>query len=455
MILVLVLAACNKADTEVVVGQPELADPPATIDFGQVQVGKAVTASVDFTNDGIGGLTWTGEFVGAGDIRLIAVPDEVAPHETAQIELAFSPSVEGPAEGLLILDTNDADYAHLEIPVQGTGVIPHLVVSPDALYFGTVGEGEAVTRPTTLSSTGSGPVVITALAFPNGEDVAYSWALPDDATLPYTLEPGHAIAMSVTYAPPDATQVSGDLVIASNDQLMPAMTIHLLGGESQGGSRPPQVEIVEPQWGVRRIEGESVDVKVHAVDEDDAPSDLLVVLYDNGALVGTASPDSEGWYATTLGGLSPGDHRLVATAIDPDSNIDQDDVTVGVDTEDDLHWTLTGGESVFEYWSVDDDVRVDVNGVTVFSDANGHQSTNPPIPFEAAAGGELHVVATDAAQCRKMIDDLWLHFGTDRHVQLSVAESSSACPQDPDYDTGYDGPWPNDFFDETFTLEVP
>jgi len=451
------LSACtNGPDTTIIVGKPDLQPTPATIDFGEVQVNHSATATLDLHNDGIGDLDWTAQYLGVPAIRLVDEAGTVDPNSTGPVQLAFSPDVEGTFEGTLILDSNDEDFPHVEIPVQGTGVIPHLVISPDSLYFGTVVQGDSVTRQTTLSSTGSGPVVISDIVFPGAEGTAYSWVLPEEATLPYTLDPGFSVALGITYAPPTNEQVAGQLIVASNDQVEPNQPITLISGDDPDGTQPPSVEIVTPQWGTRWLPDETIDVKVHAVDEDDAPQNLTVLLYVDNALVGSASPDDQGWYETTVGPLAGGvAHDIRATAIDPASHLDQDDVSVAVDDLDDIHYTLSGGESIFEYWAVDDDVRVYVNGNVVYEDQNGHQTTNAPVQFEAARGDSIRIVGTDATQCRKEMDDLFLHFGTDRHEQIVTMQSASACPQDPDYDPNYDGPWPNDFFDQTFTIDLP
>jgi hypothetical protein len=197
-------------------------------------------------------------------------------------------------------------------------------------------------------------------------------------------------------------------------------------------------------------------VRVHAVDPDDPPGDLTVLLYVDESLADTASPGTEGEVDFALADLGPGDHTLRAQAIDPDGGVGADELEISVqDPDEPLVYTLSGGESVFAWWSVDDDVVVSVDGVAVFTDANGHQSTHPPLEIEAEVGSILSVVATDVNPTRKMLSDLVLHFGTERSQPVFEVQSASSNPADPDYDPDYAGPWPNDFVDVDVEVAIP
>lgn len=451
----LILGACNGPDTNIHVGEPELVALPTALDFGEVAVGKAATLTLTLVNEGIGDATVTADLSGNSAFDLYEVPEIVPADGTAELKMTLSPEAEGPYETLLLLDTNDENYAHLEIPVSGMGVIPTLSVSPDTLYFGEVGAGESVTRTTTLTSLGSGTVRIDALEFPNGEESAYAWALPDGATLPLDMAPGYAITLEVTYAPPDGGALAGELVIVSDDQTRPNYPIELIGGEATTGAEPPDLQILWPGWGTRWLDTHTITLELQAVDPDDTPEDLTVLIYVDGSLLETGQPASDGTYSTAFGPLTEGEHTILARAIDPSGGIDEDTVDVTVQNAAELTYTLSGGASVFEYWSVDDDVTVYVDGVEVFTDQNGHQSTHSPLEFDAVVGSTVRIVATDANPCRKSIGDIVLHYGTNNQQALVAASSASSCSSDSDYDASYSGPWPNDFLDETFTISIP
>jgi hypothetical protein len=454
-VLLVALGACKGPETIVVQGEPDLRDPPGSLSFGEVQVGKAVTLTLELHNEGIGGALVSGQWVGDDDIGLLEVPDEVPPDGTAEVRLAFTPSEEGPHEGMLVLETDDEDWPRIELPTSGIGVTARLVISPETLYFGDVAPGESVTRATSLTSSGSGPVHVSTLVFPADEGSAYTWALPEGFEAPFTLPSGTGVTLTVTYAPATDDALSGELVVASDDALRPYQPIRLLAGDGGGGAEPPQVEIVAPVWGTSWLTTETVAVDVQAVDPDDLPEDLTVLLYVDGKLEGSGTPDAEGRWTTTLATLDAGEHEILARALDPDGGMDEDTVSVDVQSEPDLHYTLSGGPSVFEYWSVDDDVRVYVDGVEVFADTDEHQSTHPPLRVDAAAGSTIRIVATDVNACRKAIDELWLHFGTTRSTKLVDATSASSCPADADYDETYTGPWPNDFVDVSAVIDLP
>ena len=118
-------------------------------------------------------------------------------------------------------------------------------------------------------------------------------------------------------------------------------------------------------------------------------------------------------------------------------------------------YTLSGGASIFDHWAVDDDVAVYIDGTLVFSDTSESRSTHAPLAIEAATGQSLRIVATDHNYCEKFLDPLVLHWGTDASQELNDEVCVSSCPEDACYDPDYGGPWPNDFFDESYVISIP
>lgn len=107
--------------------------------------------------------------------------------------------------------------------------------------------------------------------------------------------------------------------------------------------------------------------------------------------------------------------------------------------------TLSGGPSPTEQISVDDDLKLRLNGATIFDDANGFAGDLDPIGFEAAIGDQLRVTATNGV------------FGGPEHIDpLYLTCDANAAQQVLD-DTGFDapdGPIGDVFYDETFTVEL-
>lgn len=441
------LFSCG-GETSLRSGEGRIGPLPSVLDFGEQRLQQNASLTWQVENDGIGVLSLDAVVTGQA-FALAEAPLTIEPGSDAPLTLIFRPESETPHEGLLSLATSDPTTPIVELPLRGMGVAPSLSLAPSALVFGTVAPGESVTRTTTLSASGSGTLFVTSIrAADDSVADAYTWSLP--SPLPLTLEPGHAVSLDVTYAPEVPT--SGALELETNG-MEPLTVLDLHGGVD--GDEPPIVTFVEPIWGSAWLDDEPIQAVVQVTDPDDPPHDLLVSLYLDGTLLDATTPDSESLITVPLE-LAPGEHTLVARALDPAGNLDEASSTVFVySIEDPIEYAISGGSSPFEYIQVDDDLAIYVDDRLVWADTDGHQSTLAPIPVEASPGSVIRVVATDANACRKAIGDLVLHFGTTRSQPLVSATSASSCPADADYDASYTGPWPNDFIDASITVELP
>jgi hypothetical protein len=108
-------------------------------------------------------------------------------------------------------------------------------------------------------------------------------------------------------------------------------------------------------------------------------------------------------------------------------------------------WILSGGEDPAAPISVDDDLRVDLNGDTIFNDQDNFADNHPPIAFPAAVGDELRVVATDKQQPCRSLSPLWLHCPASGLSRQLFAGRNDGC-------TGT--AVPAVFVDETFIVEL-
>jgi hypothetical protein len=112
---------------------------------------------------------------------------------------------------------------------------------------------------------------------------------------------------------------------------------------------------------------------------------------------------------------------------------------------------LSGGPLVTETIGVDDDVTLYLNGIAIFVDHDGIAFELPPIPFTAANGDQLRVVATDVDPFCRGIDPLHLHCVQTGFVQVLDVDgqldgcSPPAPPRPPHFV----------FYDQTFTIAVP
>lgn len=109
-------------------GLPDIAGDATTLDFGEVTLGRAEERSVTLRN------------VGEGDGRLLSVagdgpfssPMSARPlpvRSRSEVVVTFTPVRPGPAEGTVVVTTNDPDNPRVRVAVRGVGVAPE---EPDA-----------------------------------------------------------------------------------------------------------------------------------------------------------------------------------------------------------------------------------------------------------------------------------------------------------------------------------
>ena len=116
---------------------------------------------------------------------------------------------------------------------------------------------------------------------------------------------------------------------------------------------------------------------------------------------------------------------------------------------------LNAKEECVAFAGAGENVKLQIDGVTVFSDTNKTADSHPPQELEAARGAELRIIATDENYCMQSMDPLLLHFGVGHVQELTDGWCRSACSEDACYDSEFEGPWPNEFLDETFVIEIP
>ncbi len=446
------LASSCQPETGIVEGEPELVVDISELDFDEVVIGAQVTLTFEVHNEGIGVLVLDPVVLAEGTherYSITAVPEEVDPRESSEISLRFAPDEVGEALGTFEIHANDEDNPLVEVALTGEGVEPHIDVDPETLWFGDIPLGGSSTLPVDIVARGQGRLRIEAIELDDDAGV-FSFEAPVE--IPHKLESGTGISLDVTFTPVDEDPVDGNLLIATNDPDDPVVAVRLLGNTEDMGE-PPTVEITSPDWGNYFIEGETVELEGVAVD-DVGPENLLVAWYADGSLLGTSTPD--GSDVSLESTLPPGDITITLRATDGDGQSAEDTVDVTVwELDEPAMYTLSGGASIFDHWAVDDDVAVYIDGTLVFSDTSESRSTHAPLAIEAATGQSLRIVATDHNYCEKFLDPLVLHWGTDASQELNDEVCVSSCPEDACYDPDYGGPWPNDFFDESYVISIP
>ena len=115
-----------------VAGAPEIDVWPDVVDFGEVEIGQQASAFVTVANIGNTSLTLQGLEMVQGDeqefgiVPLAQMPVTLEPDETIEIELVYTPMVEGPASAVLLIGSDDPEMRVREVLLGGDGVAPEI-----------------------------------------------------------------------------------------------------------------------------------------------------------------------------------------------------------------------------------------------------------------------------------------------------------------------------------------
>lgn len=205
---------------------------PASVDFGAISVGTSAASTVTFANSGTGSCSITVLGLSSGsaaEFSLVGAPSTVslAPGDTFNVELAFSPVLQQTYSGALQVMTTDLLLpAPLSIPIAGTGLDASypIIASPSPLDFGNV--QPACSDPTLRFirvSNVSNAAVSLAAAMEAGSSAAFTLGTPS----PINIGAGNFVDLEVRFAPAAAGANAGRVRLTPN--ALPSIFVPLTG----------------------------------------------------------------------------------------------------------------------------------------------------------------------------------------------------------------------------------
>ncbi len=217
-------ASLSASATAVTLGK--LSPSPASVIFGNTNVGSNQTSTVSLQNSGGSDLSITSATLsGAGfSMSNLSLPLTLNPGTSTSVTITFAPTGAGNFSGSVTFAvTSNQTNSTVVLPLTGTGVIAGtLSPNPASLAFGSVQVGNNSSTSETLTNTGGSSVTITQ-ATPSGAGFSIS-----GLTLPVTLSVNQSVTFTTTFAPTSAGAASGTLNIVSNASNSP-LSIPLSG----------------------------------------------------------------------------------------------------------------------------------------------------------------------------------------------------------------------------------
>jgi hypothetical protein len=148
----------------------------------------------------------------------------------------------GPRNGRTVTDDStasenfnfDSGFGFIQADLAVQQLVVNIDVAPTEIDFGVVNEGASVKREFTISNASLGSELLTV----NNIEIIGSDAskFKQDATTPFTLEPGEAKVVTVKFRPRSARAFIANLLVESNDPDEGTVVVVLSGqGKSSGG----------------------------------------------------------------------------------------------------------------------------------------------------------------------------------------------------------------------------
>ena len=210
-----------------------LSDVPATMNFGNVTVGKTGSRSGTLTAEEasvkVDSVTSSSaEFVVTG----LSLPVTIAAGHSVHYTVTFTPRQSGAASAVLWF-AGSAKDARLSLRVHGSGVKksepPQLVLkaTPPSLTFGNVQTGDSAKLPIALTNIGASSVTIS------DQELKGAGFTVTGLSSPLTLEAGQSFTFAIEFTPEASGSVSGELTFS--DRVHAPLVIQLRGtGTSEG-----------------------------------------------------------------------------------------------------------------------------------------------------------------------------------------------------------------------------
>lgn len=216
---------------------------PETIDFGEVAVGLAGRRSLIVSNKGAGLLTILEAKVNAPlapEVRVDAVPRGIAPGDSREIPIVFSPMTAGGREGELIIKTDSTSTPERRVRLLGLGIDPRIRVSPELIDFGRVVLGTVRTATVTIENVGTRRVVVRAVTADVETSEEFSAVLRGIRGL----EPGESFNVAIAYQPNGPGFDEGRFIVADDTPLPVRVNVVVRGegASSELGVEPRRID---------------------------------------------------------------------------------------------------------------------------------------------------------------------------------------------------------------------
>jgi hypothetical protein len=205
----------------------QLSCNPRNVRFGTMVLQQKETVPVSLTNSGSSSVTISAVSSSSPEFAVanLTLPFTLAAGQSVTLNMTFTPTVAGWAEGTISFTSNAANTT-LYVGVGGVGVANEsLTPSPAALSFGNVSVGKTSTLPVSVTNSGAGNLRLTQM------EMTGSGFTASGLSLPMVLAPNQTLTFNVIFSPQTGGAASGSVILPNG-----GVTIPLTGtGSSASG----------------------------------------------------------------------------------------------------------------------------------------------------------------------------------------------------------------------------
>ena len=225
---------------------------PSSVAFGSQGLGRPVAKTFTVTNTGSADLHVSSTSAG-GDYSVstdTCTGASVAPNATCTIGVTFTPSVKGTDNGTLTI-ASDAASSPDHVPLTGTGIDAHFLLTPNPMDFGDVYTTQSKTLTLTFSNPGTDPASLLgppSVTGPNSGDFKLNF---NTFTCPQS--PGPSVpaqgscTLTITFTPSGSGTRTASLTFPNNSSDGPATLVLTGNGIDPVLSASPSSLTFDPQ----------------------------------------------------------------------------------------------------------------------------------------------------------------------------------------------------------------
>ena len=182
-----------------------------------IPLGTSITQWLHITANGQAALFFNGfpiTGIDADQYQITYFPSNpILPGQTDSLAITYSPTREGRRAATLSINSNALNFPSFPVQLLGSGILPHILVTPTLLLFDSTGKGDTLCKNITIYNGGSDTLRILANQMASNDgDFTYAGLTGSDTAI----APDKTKTLTVCFIPRQAGLRQGRIVLRTN-----------------------------------------------------------------------------------------------------------------------------------------------------------------------------------------------------------------------------------------------